>query len=131
MTSTICSALAERNLEARREVAQHAEGIVAEEVTRLEARLRERDVTPTILSLQEQLEAIRHDVLERYRGRLGPLTLEQEQAVDALTRGIVNKIAHGPISEMRRHAAEQAAGEEGREGELISAVRRIFRLGER
>ncbi len=123
--------LAERNLQTRGEVAQQAENIVTEEVTRLEARLRVRDVTPTILSLQEQLEAIRCDVLERYRGRLGPLTIQQEQALDALTRGIVNKIAHGPISEMRRHAAEQAAGEGAREGELISAVRRIFRLRER
>ncbi len=123
--------LADRNLQARCEVAQHAEGIVTEEVLRLEARLRERDVTPTILSLQEQLEAIRHEVLERYRGRLGHLTPDQERTVEALTRGIVHKIAHGPISEMRRHAAEQATGEEGRERELISAVRRIFRLRER
>lgn len=123
--------LAERNLQTRREVAEQAENIVTEEVTRLEARLRERDVTPTILSLQEQLEAIRRETVERYRGRLGPLTVEQEQALDGLTRGIINKIAHGPISEMRRHAAAQAAGETTREGELISAVRRIFRLRER
>ncbi|HSU60687.1 MAG TPA: glutamyl-tRNA reductase [Bryobacteraceae bacterium] len=120
--------LADRNLRARREVAQHAESIVAEEVTRLEAKLRERNVTPTIVSLQEQLEAIRSDVLGRYRARLGPLTAEQEDALQALTRGIVNKIAHGPISEMRRQAAAQDRGEENRETELITAVRRIFRL---
>jgi glutamyl-tRNA reductase len=120
--------LADRNLRARREVAQQAESIVGEEVARLEARWRERDATPTILSLQEQLEAIRREVLERYRGRLGLLTTDQEQALDGLTRGIVNKIAHGPISEIRRHAATRAAGEESREGELISAVRRMFRL---
>jgi glutamyl-tRNA reductase len=123
--------LADRNLQARREVAQQAEDIVAEEVARLEARLRERHVTPTILSLQEQLEAIRQDALERYRSRLGILSAEQEQALDALTRRIVHKIAHGPISEMRRHASAQAAGDQGREGELVSAVRRIFRLRER
>ena len=122
--------LAERNLQARREVAQQAEEIVTEEVSRLQARFRERDVTPTILSLQEQLEAIRQDALERYRSRLGILTPEQEQALDALTRRIVHKIAHGPISEMRRHASAPA-GDEGREGELVSAVRRIFRLRER
>lgn len=121
--------LADRNLEARREVAEQAENIVAEEVRRFQARLRVRDVTPTILSLQEQLEAIRLDVLERYRGRLGVLSAEQEQALEGLTRSIVHKIAHGPISEMRRHAAQTAG--EGREGELISAVRRIFRLHER
>jgi glutamyl-tRNA reductase len=117
-----------RNLEARHEVAGHAEDIVAEEVARLEARLRERDLAPTIVSLQEQLEIIRQEVLERYRPRLGALTREQEQALEALTQGIVHKIAHGPISEMRRHAATQRSGDEARESELVAAVRRIFRL---
>ncbi len=123
--------LADRNLQARREVAQLAESIVDEEVVRLEARLRERDVTPTILSLQEQLEAIRRDVLQRHRSRFGVLTVEQEQALDGLTRALINKIAHGPISEIRRHASARAAREDSPEGELISAVRRIFRLRER
>ncbi|MBV9613659.1 MAG: glutamyl-tRNA reductase, partial [Acidobacteriaceae bacterium] len=108
-----------------------AENIVAEEVARLEARLRERDVTPTIVSLQEQLETIRREVTERYRGRLGSLNADQEQALEAITRGIVNKIAHGPISELRRHAAAQATDQTGREGELITAIRKIFRLHDR
>lgn len=120
--------LTDRNLRARREVAQQAESIVSEEVVRLEAKLRERDVAPTIVSLQEQLEAIRTDVLGRYRARLGPLTADQQDALEALTRGIVNKIAHGPISEMRRQAAAQDRGEESRDTELITTVRRIFRL---
>lgn len=120
--------LAERNLQTRREVARQAEGIVAEEATRLEAKLRERDVTPTIVSLQEQLELIRAEQLSRYRNRLGPLSPDQEQALEALTRGIVNKIAHGPISEMRREASASDRGEERRDAELITTVRRIFRL---
>ncbi len=121
--------LAERNLETRREVAQQAETIVEEEVTRLEARLRERGAAPTILSLQEQFETIRRDVLDRYRARLGTLTASQEEALEALTKGIVSKIAHAPISEIRRHAAERP--DDAREGELIHLVRRIFRLGDR
>lgn len=124
--------LADRNLNARREVAVQAEAIVTEEVVRLEEKLREREVTPTIVSLQEQLEAIRQDVLTRYRGRLGSLTREQEDAVESITRGIINKVAHGPISEMRRQAAvKRAEGAQSQEAELVSAVRRIFRLGDR
>jgi glutamyl-tRNA reductase len=122
--------LAERNLQTRREVAQQAESIVEEEVGRLEAKLRERSATPTILSLQEQFEAIRRDVLYRYRGRLGSLSPAQEEALEALTKGIINKIAHGPISEIRRHIAEQSR-DDTQDGELIHAVRRIFRLGDR
>jgi glutamyl-tRNA reductase len=121
--------LAERNLQTRREVAQEAERIVEEEVVRLEAKLRERGAAPTILSLQEQFEAIRRDVLDRYRGRLGPLSPAQEEALEGLTKGIINKIAHGPISEIRRQAAEHTG--DARHGELIHTVRRIFRLGER
>jgi glutamyl-tRNA reductase len=123
--------LADRNLEARRGVAQEAETIVAEEVERLEAKLREREVGPVIVSLQEQLEGIRQDVLIRHRARLGNLTEEQHSAVEALTRAIVNKIAHAPISEMRREAAEKSGGEAPREAEVASVVRRMFRLRER
>jgi glutamyl-tRNA reductase len=123
--------LTDRNLNAREEVAQAAEKIVTEEVSRLEARLREREVTPTIVSLQEQLEEIRREAHERYRGPLRALTEDQQRAVEALTRAIVNKIAHGPISEMRRQAATHAEEAASGEGELVSAVRRIFGLRER
>ena len=127
--------LAARNLKTRLDVAEQAEGIVAEEVTRLQAKLREREVTPTIVSLQAELESIRQEVLERYRPRMGTLGIEQEELLEAITRGIVNKIAHGPISEMRRQASlqksVQTAGEETREGELVSVVRRMFRLRDR
>lgn len=119
--------LAERNLQARKEVALQAESIVSEEVARLETRLRARDVAPTIVSLQEQLETIRREAMLRYRPKLAALSMEQEEAVEALTRAIVNKIAHGPISEMRRQAGSHVP-EETSETELISAVRRIFRL---
>ena len=59
--------LTDSNLRLRRGVAEQAESIVSDEVDRLEARLRERDVAPTIVSLQEQLETIRLEVLSRYR----------------------------------------------------------------
>ncbi len=117
--------LADRNLRARQEVAAQAESIVTEEVARLESKLRAREVAPTIVSLQEQLETIRREVLASYRSKLGVLTAEQEEAIDGLTRRIVNKIAHGPISEMRRQAATATTPE----AELVTAVRRIFHLG--
>lgn len=111
------------NVEARRQVADSAEQIVDEEVDRMLARLKAREVVPTIVSLQEQFELLRQHEWERVRGKLGGLTPEQEQAVEALTRGIVNKIAHGPIAELRRHAGDS----EGHQ--LAGLLRRIFRLG--
>lgn len=124
------SGIAARNRDARKEVAQQAELIVGEEVDRLQSRLRERDIAPTIQSFQAQLESIRQDVLERYRPRMGALSVEQEQALDAITRAILNKVAHGPISELRRHAAAASNGDTAHDGQLVSVVRRMFRIRE-
>ena len=70
------------------------------------ARLKAREVAPTIVRLQEQLEQLRLAELERMRSRLGPLTPQQEEALEALTRGLIAKIAHGPIAELRKQAGE-------------------------
>ncbi len=112
----------EANLRERLKEAERAEQIVAEEVDRMMARLNVQEVAPTIVSLQEQLEQIRSSEIERVRSRLGPLSPQQEQALDMLTRGIVNKIAHGPISELRK----QAGRPEG--VQVIDAIRKVFHL---
>jgi glutamyl-tRNA reductase len=110
------------NLRERMKEAEHAERIVAEEVDRMMARLKVQEVAPHIVGIQEQLEQIRQSEIERMRRKYGPLTPEQEEAWDALTRGIINKIAHMPISELRR----QAANPEG--AHVVEAIRRVFHL---
>ena len=113
----------ETNLDTRKHDAEQAEQIIAEEVERMLSRLKTRDVVPTIVGLQEHLELVRTAEIARMRGKLGSLTREQEEAVEALTRGIVNKIAHGPISELRRSASLP-------EGvHFINAIRKVFRIG--
>lgn len=111
------------NLQGRKKEAEDAERIVAEEVERMLVRLKTRDVVPMIVSLQEQLENMRQSEIARFHGKLGQLTKQQEDAVDQLTRSLINKIAHGPISELRK----QASHPEGHH--LVSAVRKVFRLG--
>ena len=110
------------NLRERIKEAERAEELVVQEVERMMARLKVQEVAPTIVSLQEQLEHIRAAEIQRMRRKLGPLTPEQEEALDGLTRGIVNKIAHGPISELRR----QAGRPEG--GHIVDAIRQVFHL---
>jgi glutamyl-tRNA reductase len=114
----------ETNLKGRFEVAVQAEDIIREEVERMMLRLKTREVTPTIVSLQEQLESLRAAEIERMRGKLGPLSPQQEEAMQAITRGIVNKIAHGPISELRKQAADPSGAH------LVGIIRKLFRLGE-
>src|SRR5215472_3920314 len=94
------------NLRERAKEADHAEKMVAEEVERMMARLKVAEVTPTIVGLQEQLEQIRAGELDKVRRRYGPFTPEQEEALEALTRGIMNKVAHGPIAELRSQAGQ-------------------------
>jgi glutamyl-tRNA reductase len=112
------------NLEGRLPSAEEAEAIIREEVERMMARLKTREVVPTIVSLQEQLEKLRISELNRMRGKLGSLTPEQEEALIALTKGIINKIAHGPISELRRQANEPDGHQ------VVVAIRKVFRLGD-
>ncbi|MCS7027020.1 MAG: glutamyl-tRNA reductase [Bryobacteraceae bacterium] len=114
--------LVERNRLARSEEAAQAEKIIEEEVARTVARLREREVTPVIVRLQEQLEQMRCAELERVRSKLGDMTPQQQEAIEALTKSLLAKIAHGPITELRRQASQ---------GELHSTaelIRRMFRL---
>jgi len=74
------------------------------------------------VSLQDHFETIRQAELDRARGRLGQLTPEQEMAVEALSRGIVNKILHTPITRLK----SAAAGPEIIT--LVEAFRKIFNL---
>ena len=114
----------ERNVTLRQKEAEEAERIIDEEVERTITLLKTRVVAPTIVALQEQLEQIRQHELERMRNKLGILTPQQEEAVEALTRGIINKIAHAHIVEIRKEASHPGGGP------IVSAVRRVFRLGE-
>ena len=110
--------VADRHVEA-----EHAEAIVQMEVEKFQARLQTLDVVPTIVSLQEHLETVRQAEIDRVRGRLGNLTPEQEMAVEALTRGIVNKIMHTPITTLK-----SAARQSQEVTTVVDLVRRMFGL---
>ncbi|HEX9117350.1 MAG TPA: glutamyl-tRNA reductase [Anaerolineae bacterium] len=109
----------------RKKEADRAETIIATEVEKFESRLQTLDVVPTIVSLQDHLETIRQAEIDRVRGRLGTLDPEQELAIDALTRGIINKIMHTPITTLKVAARDPEATT------VIDLVRRLFNLQDR
>jgi glutamyl-tRNA reductase len=109
----------------RHREAEKAEAIIASEVEKFEARSHTLDVVPTIVSLQDHLETIRQAEIDRVRGRMGPLTPEQEMAVEALTRGIINKVMHTPITTLKSAAREAEATT------VIDVVRKLFNLREK
>jgi glutamyl-tRNA reductase len=110
------------NLKERGKQAEQAESIVVHEVELMMARLRVEEVTPTIISLQEQLEEIRATEVARTLRRMPDLTPEQQRQLDAMTRSIINKIAHGPISELRRNAGQPEGNQ------AIELIRKVFHL---
>jgi glutamyl-tRNA reductase len=109
----------------RRKEAERADDIINVEVDRFQARLQTLDVVPTIVSLQDHLETIRQAEIDRVRGRLGTISPEQELAIEALTRGIVNKIMHTPISTLKTAARDSEATT------VVDLVRRLFNLQEK
>ncbi len=120
LQQVVGSHISDRRLEADR-----AATIVEDEVEKFLARLQTLDVVPTIVSLQEHLETVRQAEIDRLRGRLGSLTPEQEMAVDALTKGIINKIMHTPITTLK-----SAARESSEATTVIDLVRKLFNLRE-
>ena len=110
------------NLKGRLDEAAEADKIVAEEVDRLEGYMRSRSAGPLIVQLEEQLETLRRSELQRAKSKLGALTPQQEEALDALTKGLMSKVAHGPISELRRQAGTSNGPA------VIDVIRKVFRL---
>lgn len=117
-------AVAAANRKVREQEATVAEAIVEREVEAFTQWLRSLDVVPTIQTLREKVEAIRDQELGKALQRLADLPPEQQAVVRQLAQGIVNKILHHPMIELRRQSAR-------RDGHItISALRRLFGLEE-
>jgi glutamyl-tRNA reductase len=80
--------------------------LISAEVERFHERRRAVNVAPAIVSLQRQAEEIRQNELRRIQAKLGSLTAEQLAAVEALTRGLVNKFLHPPMQALKQAARE-------------------------
>jgi glutamyl-tRNA reductase len=89
------------NLRERHREAQRAEALIAREVERFAARLRDIEVVPTIVSLRDKLEQIRRAELDKALGRLAGADEETRRVLDALSQSIVNKILHAPMVKLR------------------------------
>ena len=101
--------LADVNLASRRERVPAAERVVDDEVAPTIALLDERHAAaPTIAALVGRADEVRAAELERSLPRLG-LDEEQQAAVDRLTRAIVRKLLHAPITHLKEAADDPAA----------------------
>lgn len=118
--------IAANNAEERRRERGRAEQIILEEQQVFEAWLASLRAVPTIRDLRCQAEQIRVDALERVANSksLGGLQDEQREALDVLTRSIVNKLLHSPLTRLRAVSGH----EEG--GAMIESARVLFGLND-
>jgi glutamyl-tRNA reductase len=86
-----------------------AEALIEAEVERFHQHQLAVNVAPAIVALQHQAEEIRQAELRRAQARLGSLSAEQIAAVEALTRGLVNKFLHPPMQALKQAARENDA----------------------
>jgi glutamyl-tRNA reductase len=112
------------NLHEREKAMEAADLILAEEIELFRERQQQLNVVPTIVSLKRRVEEIRQAEMKRMRRMFGELTAEQEQALEALTQGLVNKILHTPFTELKQAALRPDRSE------FIDVVRTIFHLQE-
>ena len=98
--------VAAAHMEERSREAIDAEALIAAEVERFHQRQRTVTAAPAIVALQKKAEEIRVAEIERIHSRLGTLTAEQLAAVEALTRGLVNKFLHPPMQALKQAARE-------------------------
>ncbi|NES73222.1 MAG: glutamyl-tRNA reductase, partial [Okeania sp. SIO2D1] len=95
-------AVVAQNHENRRQIAQEAEILLEEEVEAYQLWLRSLETVPTISSLRTKVETIRTQELEKALSRLGAeFAGKHQEVIEALSRGIVNKILHEPMVQLR------------------------------
>jgi glutamyl-tRNA reductase len=98
-------ALVDNNMGGRIGEISKVEDIVATELERFTRWERALEIAPAIARLVDRSEAVRNSELERFKAQLGDLTPEQSAAIDQMTRRIVNKILHAPISKSKEIAS--------------------------
>jgi glutamyl-tRNA reductase len=113
--------VAEANLRERMKEATAAEAILDEEVREFLEWRQSLEVVPFLVELRKRGDEIRRAELEKARRRMGPLTPEQENALEAATSAIVNKLLHEPTVQLKQMAGSK-------QPEHVGFIRKLFGL---
>src|SRR5437868_5867432 len=112
----------DENLKERLKEASRAEEIITSEVEAFCLKMKGREVVPTIVQLRETLEKLRRDEIERNRRHLKDLSPEQQEALDQITKSLVNKILHTPIEQLKQLAHDPQGPD------IADLIRKIFNV---
>jgi len=114
--------IVETNKQIRKNEAKKAEEIIEKEKLVFLKWLKQQEVTPTIKHLREKVERIRQKELEKTISKWKSLNEKEKEKLDALTRSIVNKILHDPITYLKNEGIKN--------GLSIEEIQKLFRLDE-
>jgi glutamyl-tRNA reductase len=98
------SGIVEEGRRAREVASSDALKLVEAEADRFLSLMQELDVAPAIGLLIERMEALRSEEVARSRRLLGDLSLEQQADLDALTKGLIKKVLHRPLTNIKSAA---------------------------
>ena len=115
------------NKEDRLRKAMEAQAIIGEELKQFEAWRDSLETVPTIKKLRAYAERIRVAELEKCLGKMGDdISKKTRKAVDDLSRGIVNRMLHGPMQHLRCDGSDDRTLTETLEN--MHALNRMFSL---
>jgi glutamyl-tRNA reductase len=114
--------VSEANLRERHKQAAAAEAIVEREVREFLGWQKGLESVPLLVDLRRRAEEIRRAEIEKARGRFGTLTQQQQEALDAVTSAIVNKLLHPPTVHIKE------ATRNGHGAEHVGLIRKLLGL---
>ena len=110
------------NLENRKQEADKAETIIAEEIEQFHKWVATLEVTPTIVALRRQFDELRRAELERTLTAWKDAPPDVEKRLEALTAAYMNKLLHQPTMVLKK------AGQGNRTDLYLDALRALFDL---
>jgi glutamyl-tRNA reductase len=111
-------AQAEAHRIAREGEVRAVEEIIEHEVARFADWLRQHGAVPTIAGLRRRAEQARQLEIERTLARLPGLTAAERKRIEAMSRAIVKRILHDPVTRLKEPGSERH----------VEAVRELFGL---
>lgn len=95
-------AVVAKNTALRQKEMLEAEALLKQEGSAFSAWRESLSAIPTINQLQERANSFRQEELKKCTRKLSHLNDKELEAVERLSRGIVNKLLHGPMAHLRQ-----------------------------
>lgn len=115
-------AVVSRNTAKRRREIVAAEKLLDEDCAHFRAWMATLASVPTITDIQRKAEELRLAEMKRANSKLQHLSLREIEAVERLSRGIVAKLLHGPISSLRDADCAQV------KRSPLNLIRKMFKI---